>query len=451
MKLSGCTLVLGAAGFLPGSLLEAAPTFSKDVAPIFFARCAGCHRPNDIAPMSLLDYKSARPWAKSIRESVLSRRMPPWFADPNYGHFSNDARLSKAELDTVKAWVDAGAPEGDPADLPPKPVFTEGWQLGKPDLVFDIGTDHTVTPGEDAYEHFVVPTHFKEGVWVRAAEIKPGNRQVVHHVHVLLVQEDLAKMEVASTKNMPALSKFLIKEEKLTRIRPDAPVVNNACADTLPNLPFLTGAQEGGLAAFLPGRPPDQFPPGTAKWIPPGAKLEFVIHYARISGKPQTDRTSVGLYLAPGPPKRVLRRMDLRNFFFAIPAGAPDHEVRRCYEFDRDKLLLSFTPHLHYRGKDVTYEVIRPGGRHEILLKVPKYDFNWQLVYRLKEPVLVEKGSRLIVTMHYDNSPNNKANPDPNVVVRWGDRSEEEMMTSWIEYLDAEPARPPGSDSALLR
>lgn len=442
---------LAAAVLFLGTSLHAGPTFSKDVAPIFFAKCAGCHRPNDIAPMSLLDYKSARPWAKSIRESVLAKRMPPWFADPGYGHFSNDARLSAAELETVKAWVDAGAPEGNPKDLPTKPAFVEGWHLGKPDVVIDIGTDHTVTPGEDAYEHFVVPSNFKEGVWVRAAEIKPGNRQVVHHVHVLLVQEDLAKMEAASTKNMPALSQFLIKEEKLTRISASAPVVNDACADTLPNLPFLTGFQEGGLAAFLPGRPPDAFPPGTAKWVPPGAKLEFVIHYARISGKPQTDRTSVGLYLSPGPPKQVMRRMDLRNFFFAIPAGAANHEVRRCYEFEKDKLLLSFTPHLHYRGKDITYEVIRPNGKREILLKVPKYDFNWQLVYRLKEPVLVEKGSRMIVTAHYDNSPNNKANPDPKSVIRWGDRSEEEMMTSWIEYLDADPARPGSSDSARLR
>ena len=178
--------------------------------------------------------------------------------------------------------------------------------------LIDIGENYAVTPNEDAYEHFVVPTNFTEGRWIRAAEIRPGNRKVVHHVHVLMVSDDLSKMEVASTKNMPALSQYLVKEGKLTRIRPDAPVVNDACADNLPNLPFLTGFQEGSLAAFLPGRPPDVFPAGTAKWIPAGAKLEFVIHYARVPEKNETDRTSIGLYLAPAPPERVLRRLDLR-------------------------------------------------------------------------------------------------------------------------------------------
>lgn len=432
------------------ALALAVPTFTKDVAPIFFARCAGCHRPNDIAPMSLLDYKSARPWAKSIKAAVATRKMPPWFADPRYGHFANDARLSDAELKTIQAWADGGAPEGNPKDLPPAPKFVEGWAMGKPDTVIDIGEDHEVTPGEDAYEHFVVPTNFTEGKWVRAAEIRPGNRQVVHHVHVLLVQESLQAMAAASTNNMPGLSQFILREGKLSRVKKDAPVWNDACADQLPALPFLTGEQEGGLAAFLPGRPPDLFPEGTAKWVPAGAKLEFVIHYARISGKPQHDRTSVGLYFLDGPPKQALRRMDLRNFFMQIPAGAPNHEVRRCFDFPSDRYLISFTPHMHYRGKEAIYELVRPNGKRETLLSVPKYDFNWQLVYRLKQPVFVEKGSRMMVTFRYDNSPNNKANPDPKENVRWGDKSEEEMMTSWIEYLEASP-KAAVSESARAR
>ncbi|MBS1824158.1 MAG: alkyl hydroperoxide reductase [Acidobacteria bacterium] len=426
---------------LPAAMAATAPTFSKDVAPIFFARCTGCHRPNDIAPMSLLDYKSARPWAKAIRASVLSRKMPPWFADPAYGHFANDARLSAKELTTIQAWADAGAPEGDPKDLPPKPKFVEGWQMGKPDIVIDIGEDHVVTPGEDAYDHFVVNTNFKEGKWIRAAEIKPGNRQVVHHVHVLLVQDDPKAMEVASTKNIPSLQNYLLREGKLSRIRQDAPVLNDACQEKLPDLPYLTGDQEGSLTAFLPGRQPDVFPEGTAKWIPPGAKLEFVIHYAKISGKPQTDRTSVGFYLLDGPPRRVLRRMDLRNFFMQIPAGAASHEVKRCFTFEEDRDLLSFTPHMHYRGKEAIYEVVHPDGRKETLLKIPKYDFNWQLNYRMRDPVRIAKGSRMIVTFRYDNSANNPANPDPKENVRWGDKSEEEMMTSWIEYLEVKPKR----------
>jgi hypothetical protein len=306
--------------------------------------------------------------------------------------------------------------------------------------VIDIGEDFVIKPGADTYEHFFVSTNFTEGRWVRAAEIRPGNRKVVHHVHVNLVHE---KGEAGSTsiESMTALDKFLVHDGKLTRIRQDAPVVDNACAANVPELPYLHGFQEGGVAAYLPGRPPDVFPDGSAKWIPAGAKLEFVVHYARIEGQPQTDRTSVGLYLAPGPPAKILRRMDLRNFFFRLPPGDANHEVKRCYTFEKDEMLISITPHMHYRGKDALYEVIRPDGGRRVLLSVPHYNFAWQLVYRFQDPILVEKGSQLIVTTHYDNSANNRANPDPAASVRWGDKTEEEMMTNWIEYVDAAPGR----------
>src|ERR1700690_1150048 len=280
------------------SLAVAAPTFSKDVAPILYQHCAGCHRPNDIAPMSLLDYKSARPWAKSIREAVLTRKMPPWFADPHFGSFSNDSRLSAREMETIKAWVDDGAKEGDVSLLPAAPRFAQGWRLGKPDIVVDIGKDFVTSPGNDAYEHFTVPTNFTEGKWIRAAEIRPGNRKVVHHVHVSVVANE-GEAGSTSVESMTALNAFLIREGTLTRVRQDAPVVNDACAVDTANLPYLTGSQEGALASFLPGKAPDVFPDGSAKWIPPGAKFEFVIHYARTSGAPQTDRTSVGLYVVP--------------------------------------------------------------------------------------------------------------------------------------------------------
>ena len=214
-------------------------------------------------------------------------------------------------------------------------------------------------------------------------------------------------------------------------------MVNNACAADCPDLPYLRGFQEGALTSFLPGRPPDVFADGTAKWVPPGAKLEFVVHYARISGPPQTDRTSVGFYLAPGPPERVLRRMDLRNFFFRIPPGAASHEVKRCYTFETDKLLLSITPHMHYRGKDVRYELIRPDGARQMLLSVPQLRFQLATGVSLPGSGARGKGQPAEVTAHYDNSPNNPANPDPAESIRWGDKSEEEMMTSWIEYLDA--------------
>jgi hypothetical protein len=424
-------------GLLLSSFVLGAPTFSKDVAPIFYRRCVQCHHPNDIAPMSLLDYKSARPWAKAIRESVLTRKMPPWFADPHYGSFSNDAHLSGDEIRTIESWVDSGAAEGNPRDLPRPPVFTDGWKLGKPDIVIDIGEDYVTKPGADSYEHFVVPTNLTEGVWARALEIRPGNRKVVHHAHVNLVR-DKAQEGPTSIEAMTSLSSFLLKDGKLTRIRQDAPVADDGCAADAPNLPYLHGAQEGALASYLPGREPDIFPDGTAKWIPPNSKLQFVIHYAPTRGPSQEDRTSLGIYLAPRPPERELRRMDLRNFFFRIPAGAPSHKVTRCYTFERDKLLLSITPHMHYRGHDARYEVVRPDGTRETLLYVPHYNFNWQYVYRFRDPIRVEKGSTMIVTMHYDNSVNNPVNPDPTKTLRWGDKTEEEMMTSWIEYIDPE-------------
>lgn len=418
----------------------AAPTFSKDIAPILYERCVTCHRPNDIAPMSLLDYKAARPWAKSIREAVLKGKMPPWFADPQYGHFANDPRLTGREIETIKAWVEGGAPEGNPKDLPKQPEFAEGWRLGKPDLIIDIGEDYVVKPGNDIYEHFIVPTNLKQGIWIRAAELRPGNRRVVHHAHVNPIDE-LRPRATASIESMNSLAPYLQHDGKLTRIRMDAPVLNDACAADAPNLPYIHGSQEGVLASFLPGRAPDVFPDGSAKWVPPGGKLDFSIHYAKTSNAVETDRTSVGLYFAPGPPERVLHRMDFRNFFFEIPAGAPNHEVKRCYEFEQDKMLLSITPHMHYRGKDARYEITRPDGSHEVLLYVPHYSFSWQLTYRFRDPILVPKGSILTITGHYDNSPNNPNNPDPTQVLRWGDKSEEEMFSNYIEYLDP-PKKP---------
>lgn len=371
------------------------PTFTKDVAPILYKNCAGCHRPGDIAPMPLIEYKSARPWAKAIREAVVARKMPPWFADPKFGSFANDPQLSEQEISTIKAWVDAGSPEGDARDLPLKPVFTDDWKLGKPDIVIDIGQDFVVWPGNEAYEYFTVPTHFTEGKWIRAAQILPGNRRAVHHVHVSVVTDQNGADSISTAFRQP-LGQFWEVKDGLSRMRLDAPVVNDACAGAPPDLPNLSGFEEGSFTAMLPG-----------------------------------------LYLASRPPERPMRRLDLRNRYFLIPAGAGNHEVKRCYEFESDKLLVSITPHMHYRGKDARYELVRPDGRRETLLHVAPYDFNWQLLYRFREPVYVEKGSRLIVTFTYDNSPNNPANPDPARAVRWGDRSEDEMMTSWIEYLDA--------------
>lgn len=418
------------------SIAVASPTFTKDVAPVFYKKCAGCHRPGELAPMSLLDYQSARPWAKAIRTAVLTRKMPPWFADPHYGEFANDARLTEQEIATIREWVDNGAPEGNHRDLPALPSFVEGWRYGRPDLVIDIGQDFLVPAGKDLYKHFIVPTNFTEGKWIRAAQVLPGNRKLVHHAHVYVTVGEATSDATASQAGK--LAGFAEIEDGLTRVRMDAPVINDACAGSNA-LPNLDGFEEGSLATMLPGKGPDVYDVfgdnSIAKYIPPGARLRFEIHYAKVAHS-DTDRTSLGLYFAQKPPEKPLKRVDLRNRFFLIPAGAPSHEVKRCYDVEQDKLLVAITPHMHFRGKDASYELVHPDGRREILLAVPHYSFDWQLQYRFKTPVLMEKGSRMIATFHYDNSINNPSNPDPAKTIRWGDRSEDEMMVTWTETLD---------------
>jgi hypothetical protein len=420
----------------------AAPTFTRDVAPIFYKSCVSCHHPGEIAPMSLLDYKTARPWAKAIRDAVVRRKMPPWFADPRYGHFSNDPRLSENEIETIKAWADGGAAEGNPDDVPARPTFTEGWHFGKPDLAIDIGQDFLVPAGRDLYADFVVPTNLTEGVWIRAAQVLPGNRKLVHHVHVYVVTSEARAAAGSIGRSTPTLTDFMEVANGLSKVRDDAPVIDDACRGG-GGLPTMAGFEEGSLATMLPGKGPDLYDVfgdgSTAKYVPAGAKLRFQIHYAKVD-RADTDRTSAGLYLAAKPPANPLKRVDVRNRFFLIPAGAPQHEVKRCYDAEQDRWLVAITPHMHYRGKDATYELENADGRREILLKVPVYNFEWQLQYRFKEPVFVKKGSRMVVTFHYDNSANNPANPDPSKPVRWGDRSEDEMMVTWTEALDALPA-----------
>jgi hypothetical protein len=384
-------ITLTAVAALTASLTFAAPkvTFSKHVAPILNQRCVECHRAGEAAPMALTSYKEARPWAKAIKAAVLTRKMPPWLADPNHGKFANDRRLSAQEIETITAWVDSGAPEGNPKDLPPPPKFETGWNIGKPDAVFDIGTDFEVpSDGTVAYKYFTVDPGFKEDVWVEAAEARADKRDVVHHIIVFLND---------------------------------------------PQEPRRAG--EGGnlLVGWAPGDPPMRLEPGTAKLIHAGTKFRFQMHYTP-NGKGTTDRSYVGLRFAKQPPQfRELTGRAL-NFSFKIPPNADNHEVRSQHVFKEDVRLVSLMPHMHLRGKDFEYTLVYPDGRREILLQVPKYDFNWQLSYRLAEPIDVPKGSRMECVAHFDNSPNNRFNPDPSKEVKWGDQTWEEMMIGWFDY-----------------
>jgi hypothetical protein len=424
-------------------------TFSKDVAPIFYKSCVGCHRPNDVAPMSLLTYKEARPWARSIKEKVVTREMPPWHADPHFGEFTNDRRLSQKELDTVVAWVDQGAAEGNPKDLPPAPKFLDGWNIGKPDVVFSMAEDYTVAAeGADDYIYFRIPTNFKEDKWVQAIEFRPGNRKVVHHAVALIESPEMvaeAKRRNPSKGDLvPTLFEsdfppsLLTKTGTVKHIKPDAPVTDDGCSAPHGGAPFGNVGNEL-LCVYAPGREADVWPAGTAKRIPAGSNIVLQMHYSKTTGKAEKDRTSVGLIFARGAvEKRVVTR-DVSNYLFKIPAGADSHEVTACWTARRNFELISYMPHMHVRGKDMKYEAVFPDGRRETLLSVPRYNFGWQTLYSLKQPMAIPNGTRFIVTAHYDNSGKNKYNPDPTKDVRYGEPTYEEMMIGFIDFVVPKP------------
>ncbi len=427
------TTIAAAALFIGIGTVPAAaagtPTFSKNVAPILYKNCAGCHRPGEIAPMSLLTYDQARPWAKSIREKVLTGEMPPWHASQPHGTFANDRRLSDTDKNTLIAWVDAGAPQGDPKDLPPTPQFAEGWQIGKPDLVLSMEKPYDVpASGTIAYQFFTIPTHFTEDKWVQAIELRPGTRSVVHHI--LAFVRDPGKPAEA-----PAFSIVLPRMQRLPGHDGSASQQGQAKApDTL-------------IATEAPGTNPIIFEPGSALKIPAGATIVFQMHYT-ASGKAATDQSSIGFIFAKGTPQREIHTANFYNPLLKVPAGATDQAVDCAIEFTEDTHIAALFPHTHLRGKSWQYRLIYPKGDSQVVLSVPKYDFNWQTYYVFTTPLLAPKGSRLEATAHYDNSVNNKWNPDPKIDVHWGEQTWQEMQYSGITYYTDGPAAP---ESAALR
>ncbi|HEX4163855.1 MAG TPA: cytochrome c [Bryobacteraceae bacterium] len=417
-------------------------TFSHDVAPIFYKHCVSCHHPGDIAPMSLLTYKDARPWAAAIREAVISRKMPPWRADPAVGSWSNDPRLKEDEIQTITQWAAGSKAEGNPRDMPSPPEFPDGWKIGKPDVVLSIPEHHLDATGPDEYTYVNVPTHFTEDKWIVAAELRPGNRKVVHHAHVFVSSESEGATKKADNPQAAYANWIRIRQGSLEWVRPEAPVINDGCA--VDDNGLFPGTKSSDLqsliSSYLPGRAPDVYPAGTARKIPAGATLNFQIHYSRTTGKPETDATSVGLIFAKQPPERISKRIDLSNQMFLIPAGDPDHAVSECHTFDKAILVTSLTPHMHLRGKSMQIVADLPDGRKQTLLSVPDYEFNWQFTYRAKDPIYLPSGSRIEILAKFDNSANKAGNPDPTKPIRWGSASESEMMDGWIEYLDADTA-----------
>jgi len=390
------------------------PTFSRDVAPILYRNCVQCHRQGEIAPMSLLTYEEVRPWARAIRKATAEGVMPPWHADAPTGTFENERRLTAAEKEVIARWAGAGAPEGDPKDLPKPPAFVEGWRIGTPDAVFEMQEDYVIpASGTVEYEYFYIPTNFTEAKWLQAIEVRPGNRQLVHHVIVSY------EAPLDTPRMAPAL-----------KFGPDQKLPERTAGNRPPRKP--TNPQRM-IASYAPGTDPQVFRPGTALRLAPGGVIELQMHYT-TNGKAGTDRTRIGMILASQPPSQELRASAFLNSKFTIPAGAREHKVDANFEAAQDVVLWGMLPHTHLRGIRWEYTIAMPDGTTRPLLSVPKYDFNWQTFYMFKEPVTLPKGARVLSSAWYDNSDRNAANPDATADVKWGDQTWEEMQYTGIIY-----------------
>jgi thiol-disulfide isomerase/thioredoxin len=368
-------------------------TYAKHVVPILRKHCVGCHRDGNIAPFPLTEYDEVVGWTAMIHEVVSEERMPPWFANPKHGDFKNDARLSQAERSLLFQWIENGCPAGDLNTVQPPPASARTWQIPPPEDVFFISDEPQTIPaeGEIAYQYFSVDPGFTEDTFIQAVEVRPGNTAVVHHALVSIATPD----------------------------------------DIYPNI-----GNCGVLINYAPGMQPTQLPAGMAIHVPAGAKLLFQMHYTP-NGSPQTDRTSIGIvYADPATVTSRVRGGAIANTQISIPAGKSDHqEVADCV-FENDVRLISLSPHMHLRGKAFRYEAFYPDGRTEILLDVPKYDFNWQLRYVLKTPKQFPAGTRVRCTASYDNSIQNKANPDPETDVSWGDQTWQEMLIGFYGIVE---------------
>jgi peroxiredoxin len=374
---------------------EAKVTYAKEVSRIIQKNCQECHRPGQIGPMPLMNFEDAAAWSDTIREVVADRRMPPWHADPKFGKFTNDRSLANEDRATLLEWIKEGCPKGDEKDLPSERIYAEGWRIGKPDIVFEMEKPYKVPAegpkGGIPYQYFGVATNFTEDRWVQAAEAKPGNRAVVHHIIV-----------------------YIMKKGERRKPNED-------------------GIGDGWLVPYAPGDMPAILAPGTAKKVPKDALLVFQMHYTP-NGTEQTDRSSVGLIFAKEPPEHEMHTRSIGMQKFVIPAGASNHEVVAKKTFKEDALLYGLLPHMHLRGKDFAFRIFYPDGKTETLLSVPRYDFNWQSNYRLEKPLPMPAGTRIECTAHFDNSADNPNNPDPTEDVRWGDQTWQEMMIGFVNY-----------------
>lgn len=369
-------------------------TYTKEISRIVQNRCLECHRPGQVGPMPLLTYDDVSNWADMIKEVVTERRMPPWHADPKFGSFHNDRSLSAADRSTLLAWIEAGCPRGDDKDLPAAKTFAEGWTIGQPDAVFEMPRAYNVPAKAPAkgipYQYFVVPTKFTEDKWIQAVEAKPGNRAVVHHIIVYVIEGKRG----------------------------------GAAGD---------GIGKGMLVAYAPGDIGSAYPPESAKRIPKGATLVFQMHYTP-NGVAQSDKSQVALVFAKNPPKHEVATRGIAQQVMILAPNRDDQKIQSSSTFKEDVLVWSLMPHMHLRGKAFDMEATYPDGKKEKLLSVPRYDFGWQATYRLAQPLALPAGTKIQCTALFDNSTNNPNNPDPTRFVRWGDQTWEEMMIGFVDY-----------------
>jgi hypothetical protein len=388
---------------------ESAPvTFSKDVLPILQKNCQTCHRPGDIAPMSFLTYKDTRPWAKAMKAAVANRQMPPWFADPNYGHFANDKRLSDADVKTIAAWVDGGAVEGDAKDMLPPVQFQEGFGI-KPDMVIEMPKDVPLpATGTINYKNILVKVNFPEDLWVVAADLRPGNPQAVHHMRANVLPPGSQFMKdavpgVAYEQGDPAMGRQDLGIDLLGKFNPGL------------------GAQDFNLYE-------------SAKFVPKGSDIVFNMHYT-ATGKETTDRSRLALVFSKNPPKyRYFVNEGPTASNLAIPAGDGNAQIVSEMTAQADTQLVYMQPHMHLRGKDYEVRVISPEGKSETVFRT-KWDFNWQLGVDLVKPIPIPKGTRIVGIAHFDNSANNKWNPDPTKLIVWGPQNWDEMQNCFMGFL----------------
>jgi hypothetical protein len=418
-----CVPLAAALGAAPPARPPAAvPTFTKDVAPIVYRNCTSCHRPGEIAPMSMLTYEDVRPHADDIVDEVSAGHMPPWHADAPAGTFENERRLTDAEKKTLLEWAAGGAPKGDPRDQPAPPEYPDGWSIGKPDAVFEMLEDYKVpAKGTVAYEYFYIPTNFTEAKFVQAIEVRPGNRKVVHHV---LVQYQ-AKADLTRT---PVL-KFNAEWQRLPP---------PAFGDRKPHRE--QGVPTRLIGTYAPGTNPQVFRAGTALRLEPGGVIELQIHYT-TDGKETTDRTKVGMIFSKDPSPREVRPSAFFNATLSLPPNSDNTAVPGEVEFQQDTIVYGLFPHTHLRGKAWEYRLVLPDGTSKRILSVPHYDFNWQTYYMFKEPLQVPKGAKIVSTAWYDNSHGNRSNPNADVAVKWGDQTWEEMQYTGLLFSPvAQPA-----------